>query len=62
MTAWSEMRTPAAFDSTLLARNRKRERAIIATASDTLFPDLLPETKRPAAQVASEFDGQDGLF
>ena len=49
MTSWTEM-TPAEFDASLA--KSKRERQFIATAGDTMFPRLMPESapKRSASQ------------
>lgn len=59
MTAWSEMR-PVAFDAAGL---NKKQRAVVATATHTLFPDLLPQPKtKPAPAPEPQIDGQADLF
>ncbi len=59
MTLWTEM-DPLLFDPTLV--RTKKERHIVETARDTLFPHLLPEPHRKPAEPAVQLDGQDELF
>lgn len=59
MTSWTEM-TAIEFDATL-APNRAA-RKIAETASETLFPRLMPEPKHKTATEPEQLPGQESLF
>lgn len=59
MTNWTEM-SEMLFDATL-AKDAKA-RAFVATAGETLFPDLLPEPKRKSAPARELLPGEVPLF
>ena len=60
MTNWTKM-SAMQFDATLAPTRKARE--IVATAGETLFPDLLPEPKRPRRTTAPDpMPGEVPLF
>jgi hypothetical protein len=59
MTSWSQMR-PQEFDPAGLT---KKQRDIVATSRDTLFPDLIPApAPRPVPEPEPQIDGQLDIF
>ena len=58
MTRWTEMR-PVQFDQSLV---KGKARELVATAGETMFPDLLPEPVRKTAPVPAQLAGQADLF
>jgi hypothetical protein len=59
MTDWTQMQ-PGEFDRSALAGRAERE--FVAAAPSTLFPRLLPESRRKSAPPAAQMAGQDSLF
>ena len=59
MKSWTEMTNPVAFDKTLV---RGKARQVAETASESLFPDLLPEAQRKPARTEAQLPGQAELF
>jgi hypothetical protein len=59
MTAWTQM-SPIEFDATLAPTTKARKFA--ATASETLFPRLLPEAERKTTTEPEQLPGQESLF
>lgn len=59
MTMWSEMR-PVQFDQSLVKGKRARE--FVATAGETMFPDVLPDPERKPVRPAEQLPGQAELF
>lgn len=58
MTNWMDMRRPQ-FTADGLS---KRERAVVETAGDSLFPDLMPEAKPGKPAAAADPPGTESLF
>ena len=59
MTNWTQMQAMQ-FDKTL-AKDAKA-RAVVATAGETLFPDLLPEPKAKQGKPRELLPGEQPLF
>ena len=59
MSDWTQMR-PVQFDQTLVKGRKARE--VVATAAETLFPDVLPEPQRKTSPPPAQLPGQADLF
>ena len=58
MTSWSEMKA-VQFDASL---TRGKARELVATAGETMFPDILPEPMRKTTPGPAQLPGQAALF
>jgi hypothetical protein len=52
--------SPIEFDATLAPTSKARKFA--ATASETLFPRLMPEAERKSTPEPEQLPGQESLF
>lgn len=59
MTSWTEM-TEIEFDASLAPTSKARK--VAETASETLFPRLLPEARRKTTPEPEQLPGQESLF